>query len=50
MKSREYCNGFRHGCYWALMFSRTINELTDEQKEMFEKAIKEAVKSLRAGR
>jgi hypothetical protein len=46
-KSKDYIKGFRHGTAWAEIWLVKLKEIDEE---VFYKAVKEAIKSLEAGR
>lgn len=58
MKSKDYIKGFKHGVKWAKLWIlpslKLKKELEDEEltkmREEFDKAVKDAVKSLKEGK
>ena len=47
-KSKDYIRGFKHGVKWALIYNRLF--INDKDYEKTLNGVKEAVKSLKAGR
>jgi len=47
-KSKDYIKGFKHGVKWALIYNRIF--INNENYEKTLNGVKEAVKSLKAGR